>query len=266
MKAKIRYSLALLLLFFACSGAAPVAQDPPHLSIPQGWTLQSWTADPEVLTAAPKPPGISFKDGKFSMSGGVNRMTGKYSAKRDGRLILKGGGMTEMAGDPAAMKAEEVFTQLFSGVTHWRVKGKALVLSNGTPELELRFQVRAPLKAKPLTGTEWSLQGFEKRGKKATSDTALVAGTTITLTIGADGRASGSAGVNRYFGKAELGKGDQITFGPMASTRRGGPPKAMAQERAYLQQIKDVSSWVVTGNRLVLTGKDGSFALRFDAK
>ena len=55
MKAKIRYCLALLFLFFACSGAAPVAQDPPQLSIPQGWTLQSWTADPEVLTAVPKP-------------------------------------------------------------------------------------------------------------------------------------------------------------------------------------------------------------------
>ena len=266
MKAKIRYSLALLLLFFACSGAAPVAQDPPHLSIPQGWTLQSWTADPEVLTAAPKPPGISFKDGKFSMSGGVNRMTGKYSAKRDGRLILKGGGMTEMAGDPAAMKAEEVFTQLFSGVTHWRVKGEALVLSNGTPELELRFQIREPVKAKPLTGTEWSLEGFEKRGKKATSDTALVAGTTITLSIGADGRATGSAGVNRYFGKAEVGQDDRITFGRMASTRRGGPPEAMAQERTYLKQLSEVSNWAVDGDRLVLTGKDGSFALRYSAR
>ena len=266
MKAKIRYCLALLFLFFACSGAAPIAQDPPQLSIPQGWTLQSWTADPETLTRTSKRPGISFKDGKFSMSGGVNGMTGKYSAKRDGRLILKGGGMTEMAGDPAAMKAEEVFMKLFSGVTHWRVKGKALVLSNGTPELELRFQVRAPVKAKPLTGTEWSLEGFEKRGKKATSDTALVAGTTITLSIGADGRATGSAGVNRYFGKAEVGQDDRITFGRMASTRRGGPPEAMAQERTYLKQLSEASNWAVDGDRLVLSGKDGSFALRYSAR
>ena len=266
MKTKVHCYSACLAMFIACSGAAPALGDPGQLASQKAWVLESWTADPEILTRTSKRPGISFKDGKFSMSGGVNGMTGKYSAKRDGRLILKGGGMTEMAGDPAAMKAEEVFTQLFSGVTHWRVKGKALVLSNGTPELELRFQVRAPVKAKPLTGTEWSLDGFEERGKKATSDTALVAGTTITLTIGADGRASGSAGVNRYFGKAELGEAERITFGPMASTRRGGPPKAMAQERAYLQQLKDVSSWAVTGNRLVLTGKDGSFALRFDAK
>ena len=193
-------------------------------------------------------------------------MTGKYSAKRDGRLILRGGGMTEMAGDPAAMKAEEVFMQLFNRVTHWRVKGKALVLSNGTPELELRFQIREPVKAKPLTGTEWSLEGFEKRGKEATSDTALVAGTTITLSIGADGRATGSAGVNRYFGKAEVGQDDRITFGRMASTRRGGPPEAMAQERTYLKQLSEVSNWAIDGDRLVLTGKDGSFALRYSAR
>ena len=266
MKTKVHCYSACLAMFIACSGAAPALGDPGQLASQKAWVLESWTADPEILTRTSKRPGISFKDGGFSMSGGVNGMTGKYSAKRDGRLILKGGGMTEMAGSPAAMKAEEVFTQLFSGVTHWRVKGEALVLSNGTPELELRFQVRAPVKAKPLTGTEWSLKGFEKRGKKATSDTALVAGTAITLTIGADGRASGSAGVNRYFGKATPGEGGQITFGPMASTRRGGPPEAMAQERAYLQQLGDVSKWSVNGNSLILTGKDGSFALRFDAE
>ncbi len=266
MKTKVHCYSACLAIFIACSGAAPALQEPGQLASQKAWVLKSWTADPEILTRTSKRPGISFKDGKFSMSGGVNGMTGKYSAKRDGRLILKGGGMTEMAGDPAAMKTEEVFMQLFSGVTHWRVQGKALVLSNGTPELELRFQAREPVKAKPLTGTEWSLEGFEKRGKEAASDTALVAGTTITLSIGPDGRATGSAGVNRYFGKAEVAQGDRITFGPMASTRRGGPPEAMAQERTYLKQLSEVSNWAVVGDRLVLTGKDGSFALRYGAK
>ena len=271
MKTKIRCCLASLFLFLLCSGAAPVTQDPGQLNIPQGWALESWTADPKVLTAAPKPPKISFQNGKFSLSGGVNGMIGKYSAKRNGRLILEGSGMTEMAGNPAAMKAEEVFMQLLNGVTHWRVKDKTLILSNGTPNLEMRFHAREPAKAKPLTETEWSLDGFERtgleKGKSGTvQDTSLVTGTTITLTIGADGRTSGSAGVNRYFGKAEFGEADQITFGPMASTRRGGPPKAMAQEQAYLRQLKDVSSWTVNGNRLILTQKNGSFALRFDAK
>ena len=271
MKTKIRYCCALLILFIGYSGAAIFAEDQAQLSIPQGWKLQSWTADPKVLNAAPKRPAISFKNEKFFMSGGVNRMNGTYSARRNGRLILKRSGMTEMAGTPAAMKAEAIFTKLFKSVTHWRVQEKTLILSDGTSNLELRFHASAPAKAKPLTGTEWSLGGFEqaKSGQgesRSVEATSLVAGTTITLTIGADGRASGYAGVNRYFGKATPGEADQITFGPMASTRRGGPPEAMAQERAYLRQLGDVSRWLVNGNSLVLTGKDGSFTLRFDAK
>lgn len=257
---------ACLAMLIACSGAAPVPRHPDQLDSQKSWILKSWTADPEVLTKTSRRPGVSFENGTFSMGGGVNRMTGTYSIRRKGRLVLKGTGMTEMAGDPATMEAEEVFTELFNGVTHWRIEDKILVLSNGTPELELRFQAREPAKEKPLTGTEWSLDGFEERGKKATSDTALVAGTTITLSIGADGRATGSAGVNRYFGKAEPGQDKRITFGPMASTRRGGAPKAMAQERTYLKQLSEVSTWEINGDCLTLTAKDGSFALRYVAR
>ena len=266
MKTKVPCYAATVSMLIASSSAAPVAQDPAQLTSPTGWILVSWTADPGILSRTKKRPGISFQDGKFSMSGGVNAMTGKYSAKRNGRLILEGEGMTEMAGDPATMEAEEVFTKLFIGVTHWRLDDKGLVLSNGTSGSELRFKDRPPQKAKPLTGTEWSLEGFESRGKTAISDTALVGGTKITLSIGAEGRVSGSAGVNRYFGKGNSGPDGRIAFGPMASTRRGGPPEAMAQERSYLKQLSEVSTWAISADRLVLTGKDGSFALRFRAK
>ena len=40
----------------------------------------------------------------------------------------------------------------------------------------------------------------------------------------------------------------------------------MAQERTYLKQLSEVSNWAVDGDRLVLTGKDGSFALRYSAR
>ena len=40
----------------------------------------------------------------------------------------------------------------------------------------------------------------------------------------------------------------------------------MAQERSYLKQLSEVSTWAISADRLVLTGKDGSFALRFRAK
>ena len=279
MKTKVHCYLAVCLgLAAACSSGTPVPQedapmpnpgneDPRQLSF-QGdwWTLESWTADPEILTATRRRPSISFGKGKFHASPGVNSMSGKYSAKQDGRIVINGGAITEMAGDPATMDAEEMFLTLLGRVTHWKLQKKTLVLSNGTPDMEMRFGPPEPVKALPLPGTEWRLEGFEKTGGQAVSFTSLVTGTAITLSIGADGRATGSAGINRYFGKAAIGEGDTITFGPMASTRRGGPPKAMAQERAYLKQLQTASRWKVHGNSLVLTGNDNSFALVYEAK
>jgi heat shock protein HslJ len=171
-----------------------------------------------------------------------------------------------MGGPPAAMKVEATFTELLAKVTRWKVDDKTLVLSDGTADMEMRFKIPAAGKASPLTGTEWTLQGFEKTEGEAVSFTTPVEGTTITLSIAADGPASGSAGVNRYFGKVEPGKAGKITFGRMVSTHRGGPPKAMAQERDYLKQLAAVASWRVTGKRLVLTDADRSFALIYESK
>ena len=253
-------------MLIACSGAAPALQDPDQLASQKTWVLASWTADSEILTKAKSRPAISFLEGKYLASPGINTMKGTYTARRDGSIVIPAGALTEMAGDPSTMEAEALFVKLLGRVTRWKVTNKVLILSDRATRLEMRFEVPKPVKALPLVGTEWALEGFEERKNEAASDTALVAGTTISLSIGADGRATGSAGVNRYFGKAEVGQDDRITFGRMASTRRGGPPEAMAQERRYLKQLSLVSSWAIAGNSLILTSEDGSSALRFVAR
>ena len=40
----------------------------------------------------------------------------------------------------------------------------------------------------------------------------------------------------------------------------------MAQERTYLKQLSEVSTWKINGDCLTLTAKDGSFALRYVAR
>lgn len=266
MKTKVHYYSAFLAMFIACSGAAPVPQDPDQLGSQGFWVLESWTADPEILTKTTSSPSISFRKGKYFANPGINTMSGNHTAKRNGRIVIHRGLLTERTGDPATTAVEVLFVKLLSSVTRWEVANKILVLLDEASELELRFQVPKPVKALPLAGTEWALEGFERRENKALSFSALITGTTITLSIEADGRATGSSGVNRYFGKAELGQGDRITFAPMASTRRAGPPKAMAQERNYLKQLSEASNWAIDGDCLVLTGKNGSFALRYGAK
>jgi heat shock protein HslJ len=109
----------------------------------------------------------------------------------------------------------------------------------------------------PLTGTEWRL--VELDGKPVAITDGL---RTPTLQLDSTTmRASGTSGINRYFGGYES-KGAALKFGPFAGTKIGGPPAAMAVERAFLKALAGVSSWNVTSNRLALKAGDET-VLRF---
>jgi heat shock protein HslJ/phosphoglycolate phosphatase-like HAD superfamily hydrolase len=60
-----------------------------------------------------------------------------------------------------------------------------------------------------------------------------------TIEFKADGSVSGSTGVNRFQGQAKI-DGDRLTMGPLATTRRAGPPALMDQESRFLKTIDRV--------------------------
>ncbi|MFY7876578.1 MAG: META domain-containing protein, partial [Pirellula sp.] len=80
-----------------------------------------------------------------------------------------------------------------------------------------------------------------------------------TLEIGKDGSVSGSTAVNRYSGKAKI-EGQKIEFGPLATTRRAGPPALMDQESKFIKALEKVASFRIEDSGLLYlmdeTGKD----------
>lgn len=92
-----------------------------------------------------------------------------------------------------------------------------------------------------------------------------------SLRVGADFRASGFAGVNRYFAEAKVGNAmsqpEPLRFGPVGATRMAGPPERMELERAYTAMLEGVRSFSVgagpRGPVLTLNGEQGSCA-RFE--
>ena len=92
-----------------------------------------------------------------------------------------------------------------------------------------------------------------------------------SLRIGADGRASGFAGVNRYFAEAKPGNAraqpEPLRFGPVGATRMAGPPERMELERAFTAMLEGVRSFSVgagpRGPVLTLHGERGPCA-RFE--
>src|SRR5215510_782023 len=110
-----------------------------------------------------------------------------------------------------------------------------------------------------LTGTEWRLVSFGPAGAEA----SLVAGTTVTLKFGADGRASGSTGCNSYGGTYQV-RGDNISFGRLISTKRAClDQNANQQEQRFLAALEAANRFRLTSNRLTIFSDRGRNALNF---
>ena len=105
--------------------------------------------------------------------------------------------------------------------------------------------------AKPLVGTQWTLA--EMDGKALTAPEGL---RTPSLQLdSATKRASGTSGINRFFGSYES-SGVNLKFGPLAGTKMGGPPAAMAVEGAFMKAMASVTSFNIASNRLELKAGD----------
>src|ERR1700754_3060284 len=99
-----------------------------------------------------------------------------------------------------------------------------------------------------LTGTEWRLVSFGPAGNEA----SLVAGTTVTLKFGEDGRASGSTGCNSYGGTYQV-RGDNVSFGRLISTKRAClDQNANQQEQRFLSALETANRFRLSSNRLTI--------------
>lgn len=106
-----------------------------------------------------------------------------------------------------------------------------------------------------LDGTAWEVTGINN-GKGAVA--SLAAGANVTLEFGAEARASGSAGCNRFTAGYARGK-DTLTFAPAAATRMMcATPGVMEQEQAFLQALQRVATMHMEGDRLELRAADGA--------
>lgn len=86
-----------------------------------------------------------------------------------------------------------------------------------------------------------------------------------SITFGADGRAYGSGGCNRFTGGYAL-DGAALRFGAMASTNMACVPAAMDQERRFHEALAAVRGWRIENGILHLTGEGGATVLRLSRR
>lgn len=102
---------------------------------------------------------------------------------------------------------------------------------------------------------KWLAEDIESRG--------VLDITQSTMEISKDGSVSGSTCVNRYHGKVTW-EANSMTFGPLATTRRGGVPALMDQENRFISALGKVSSFHIGETGLLyLADAEGHRILRF---
>jgi heat shock protein HslJ len=164
------------------------------------------------------------------------------------------------------MKQEMAYLDLWAKINRYALDGGELVLSDGTDKNQLRFVRPVKVEPKPLRDTRWVLTGFEESDGPSVSHTTLVEGTEIDLVFAEENRISGTAGVNRFTGTCyALATSPKLAVRKLATTKKAGPPQAMAQETRFLQRLRSAIRYQIDGDRLTLSDESGAHRLLFEA-
>jgi putative lipoprotein len=103
-----------------------------------------------------------------------------------------------------------------------------------------------------IAGDPWALRAIDGQPVAAAASFSLK-----------DGRATGNTGCNPYSGSATT-SGDDITFGPMITTKMACLPQAkMDQEAALLAAFAATAHWRIDNGTLVLSDSRDKERLRF---
>ncbi len=126
---------------------------------------------------------------------------------------------------------------------------------NEKVDLQLRYLHHASADGAKVTlqGDAWRL--IDISGGEVSEDVKT------TFVINGEGRVSGSGGCNIFHGEAKI-EGNELSFGPLASTRKMCPKNVMAQEDAFFKILGSVSSYAIEKNELLLKDTSGKTILR----
>lgn len=107
-----------------------------------------------------------------------------------------------------------------------------------------------------LEQTQWRLVGWSISSQRSDE--------TIITARFADGRMSGSTGVNTYSGPYTASTGGGFSAGPFERTEMAGPERAMRAESGYMALLQRAASYKTTDGRLTLYGSGQNELLIFE--
>jgi heat shock protein HslJ len=211
---------------------------------------------------------LAFTDqGQAAGFSGCNQYTGTYEIEGGHSLSFGPLAGTRKMCPPPLMELEALTLKTLEAVEGVYVRDESTLELYGADEKLLATFHRAgsAAAAGPQVG-EWKLSEITPAALAQASDevreavTSLSAdeNTTVTLNLGADGRASGFSGCNRYTGEYKTDGASLLGLGNIAGTQRACAGPGMAIESAYLEALSSVRRMQLIGSTLEMLDADGT--------
>lgn len=224
------------------------------------WQLVEQSVD-GTMTAVPDGVVVTLllEDGQAGGSGGCNNYFAGYTLDATS-LVFGPIGSTMMMCDGPASEVEAAYFANLAAVATWANTGGSLVLGGADGQPILTYLPAAASPEVSIEGVTWLLSSQAVDGELA----ALPAGDPplVVSLLMEEGRASGSAGCNNYFGGYTL-DGASLTFGDMGATQMFCEGPAGEVETAYLANLAAVASWASDGSTLSLADAAGAVILEY---
>jgi heat shock protein HslJ len=241
-----------LLALTACGSESASSADPgASLS---GRTFLS-TAVTENGKPRPLAPGTKVRlqfttDGKLSWDAGCNSSQTTVSTA-DGRLSLGKEVISTAMGCLEPLQSQDSWVgSVLSAEPAWTQDGDKLVLTTESATISLLDKQTAEPEV-ALDGTKWKLTSVVD-GQTASHRPGF---DKVWMTLNGE-RVTGSTGCNSFQGVVARSTG-KVTFGELATTRRGCAGDAAAVEALVLKGLKGDLTAVVDGSNLTLRNAAG---------
>ncbi len=263
---------ALVALCTACSAPNPPPPPPPAALVapphagnampPMGSPMRSldgsaWTLAwvPGFVLPAQPLATLRFEGGRASGSDGCNRYTTAFTGSGHQLQFGSKAAATLMACPPEVMQVANAFGALLYDTRSVRIEYDTLTLlgADGQPRAQFKAQ------SERLAGTTWQVSGVNNARQAVAG---VLAGTSLTMAFGSEGKLSGSAGCNTYQA-AYQADGSALRIDSPAATRKLciQPEGLMTQEAQFLAALASATSARREADRLELRTATGALAV-----
>jgi len=252
----VLWAVAAGLILAACAPAGPskdASTDTPNTPLNDtGWLLETLNGQPVM---ADTQVTLNLGAGALNGADGCNQYSGTYTVDGHKITVNKDIVATMMACAEPVMQQASAYIAALTQATTYKVSGRQLTLLDASGKTLATFTQQS----RDLSGTSWTVTGYNN-GQQAV--VSVVAGSSLTLEFGADGKLSGSAGCNTYTAPYEVSD-ESLRIGPAASTRKmcADPAGVMEQEVQFLKALETATTYAIDGHQLELRAADGALAV-----